>query len=130
DVFPCGSNDAGPLSCFPGTVCCATQSADIFTTTHVEYDCLGSTQSCSASDQAVIKCHTGADCANGEYCCGAYTGTLYTSLACSRTCDHDDGGTTADHLRFCDPKNNNAECLPGETCSPSTLLIGFNRCHQ
>ena len=93
------------------------------------YACEATPSDCKSSGQttgAVISCHNGADCP-GRFCCGQYQGRLYTSVACSTTCDPDDAALDS-HVRFCDPKNNSAECPPGETCGASTLLPGFYRC--
>jgi hypothetical protein len=103
---------------------------DNLVTVTVTYACEATPSDCKTTGQttgAVISCHNTAEC-KGGFCCGQYAGRLYTVVACSPTCDPDGDGGLDSHVRFCDTKNGNSECPPGETCAESTLLSGFFRC--
>ncbi len=110
--------------------CCASQGSS-----STSYACTASAGACSGpSGTLAIACRDDRDCNGGKVCCADYplTGSVYTSLRCVSASECpvvDDAGAATDFVRFCTPTV--ADSCPGlgQTCNPSNVLPGFNRCY-
>ena len=120
----CGTEpDAATLTCATGTpTCCANQSG-----TQTDFSCAASPTFCTGLDVVAVQCRDDRDCPGAKVCCGQVAST-YSSVMCLDSCpETDDAGNS--FLRFCTPGETDSECVEyGGTCTPSSLLPGFNHC--
>jgi hypothetical protein len=77
---------------------------------------------CNAQTDTPVRCTSSAQCPGGQLCCGRVVNSVYGEISCRMTCG------AAGEFQFCDP-NVPSDCPPTTTCTPSTVLDGFNRCN-
>jgi hypothetical protein len=114
-----------PSDCNAPSVCCATNTGQGNTPV---YKCQDANKQCSGSggQGTILSCSSGADCHNGEVCCGDNQNGFYLEVSCQATCTGQDtqGGV---FIQFCDPAAADP-CPVGQSCMPSQVLSGLNVC--